>query len=172
LVVSTPPTSDDRDEELIRNGDFAALLARYRYRITQRVRLKVPERDVEDVVSEIVLHLFRELSSGKTYDAPFGAIVARRTKWAIAEYHQRQLPLPEDPPAEEVGSADPPEVSDYDYVRRLLAELPPGEEQVAKLYFVLGLDVAEIAKRLNTNANAVHQAIWRARKRLKELLGG
>lgn len=170
--MSTPRTSDARDEELIRNGDFAALLARYRYRITQRVRLKVPERDVEDVASEIVLHLYRELSGGKTYDAPFGAIVAKRTRWAIAEYHERRLPLPDDPSDEELGSTGPPDVSDYGYVRRLLAELPPGDAEVAKLRFVLGLDVAEIAERLGTNANAVHQATWRVRERLKELLDG
>jgi RNA polymerase sigma-70 factor (ECF subfamily) len=172
LVVSTPPDSDARDEELIRNGDFAALLARHRYPITQRVRLKVPERDVEDVVSEIILHLFRDLSSGRTYDAPFGAIVARRTRWAIAEYHARRLPLPDDPPAEEVGSTDPPEVSDYGYVRRLLAELPPGDAKAAKLRFVLGLTPGEIAERLGTTTNAVNQALWRARKRLKEVLDG
>lgn len=160
------------DERLIRDGDHARLLERYRYPISQRVRLKVPERDVDDVVSEVILFLYRELASGKTYGVPFGVVVARRTGWMIAEYHERGVPVPQDLSEADLGSVGPGDVSDQGYVRRLLAVLPPRDRDVAKLRFLLGFEVAEIATHLAMEPNAVHQAVWRARRRLRELLDG
>ena len=57
----------------------------------------------------------------------------------------------------------------YD-LERALDELAPGDGEVARLRFLEGLEIDEIAARLQKERNAVDQSLHRSRKRLQELL--
>ena len=54
---------------------------------------------------------------------------------------------------------------------RLLADLPGRERQVAALRWQHGLEVPQIAEILGIETNAVHQALFRAHRKLSEKLG-
>ena len=55
-------------------------------------------------------------------------------------------------------------------LEQFVATLPPGDGEVAALYYLGGLEPGEIAERTGKKANAVYQAISRNKTRLKEWL--
>ena len=68
------------------------------------------------------------------------------------------------------GSVEDPEVIGEDWVRRMLAQLPPREGEVLALMEVVGLDTANTAKALGMNPTAVRVARHRGLNRLRRLL--
>jgi RNA polymerase sigma factor (sigma-70 family) len=132
------------------------------------VRLRVRDAGADDVVQDVMLRLCRELRAGKRYSVPFRVVVYKVTGWLINEHFERRdttLPLPEDlPDLEEM------EVDDPAGLEPLLAQLPPGERAAAELRYLEGLEIETIAAKLGMTRNAVDQALYRARKRLRELL--
>ena len=131
---------DAADARLIAEGEFARLLETYRGTIAQLARLHVRGDGWEDVVQSTLLHLWRELRAGKTYSVPFRVVVYSRTVWIAREYlaGRRFHDQLEDG---ELSGADGIEIDDWSYLRRLFAELPPGDRRVAELRFVLGLEI-------------------------------
>ena len=55
-------------------------------------------------------------------------------------------------------------------LEQFVATLPPGDGEVARLYYLDGLEPGEIAERLDKKPNAVYQAISRNKSRLREWL--
>ncbi len=165
---------DDEDARLLAEGDHANLLAAYYPTILLRLRIRrLPIDDAEEVRQRVVEHLLRELQGGKTFSVPFRVVVHQRTTWELLDYYaerKRRDALV----AEEREHASPDEFervgSDIDF-DRLLAELPDRERQVAALRWQQGLEVAQIANLLGIEANAVHQALFRAHGKLRESLG-
>ncbi len=165
---------DDQDAQLLAAGDHAALLAAYYPTILLRLRIRrLPIDEAEEVRQRVVEHLLRDLKSGKAFTIPFRVVVHQRTTWELLDYYaerkRREAELPED---QEDASADEFErvESDIDF-DRLLAELPGRERQVAALRWQQGLEVAQIAQLLGIEPNAVHQALFRAHRKLRESLG-
>jgi RNA polymerase sigma factor (sigma-70 family) len=165
---------DDEDARLLAAGDHAALLAAYYPTILLRLRVRrLPLDDAEEVRQRVVEHLLRELKSRKAFAVPFRVVVHQRTTWELLDYYaerkRREAELPDD---QEDASADEFErvESDVD-LERLLDELPGRERQVAVLRWQQGLEVAQIARLLLVEPNAVHQALFRAHRKLRESLG-
>jgi RNA polymerase sigma-70 factor (ECF subfamily) len=55
-------------------------------------------------------------------------------------------------------------------VRTALAHLPDRQREVIVLHAFAGLEIADIAKALDSNANAVRVSLHHARRRLREIL--
>jgi RNA polymerase sigma-70 factor (ECF subfamily) len=68
------------------------------------------------------------------------------------------------------GAIEDREITSEDWVRRMLAQLPPREGEVLALMEVVGLDTANTAKALGINPTAVrvarHRGLGRLRKHL------
>ena len=53
---------------------------------------------------------------------------------------------------------------------RLLNGLPPREREVAILCWLRGLEIEDVARELGIERNAVDQALYRARRRLRGMM--
>lgn len=165
---------DKEDAGLLARGDHAALLAAYYPTILLRLRVRrLPLDEADEIRQRVVERLLRELKSGKSFAVPFRVIVHQRTTWELLDHYARRkrhdaelLEAPEDLSTTDLDRTE----SDLDF-DRLLAELPSRERQVVALRWREGLDVPQIAELLGIEANAVHQALFRAHRRLKEGLG-
>jgi RNA polymerase sigma factor (sigma-70 family) len=165
---------DDEDARLLAEGDHAALLAAYYPTILLRLRIRRLQLDeAEEVRQRVVEHLLRQLRSGKTFKVPFRVVVHQRTTWELLDYYaerkRREAELPEEQAGDSVDEFERIESNlDFD---RLLADLPGRERQVAALRWQHGLEVPQIAEILGIETNAVHQALFRAHRKLSEKLG-
>jgi RNA polymerase sigma factor (sigma-70 family) len=163
---------DAEDALLLETGDHAGLLAAWHDVIVQRCLVRVRSDAAYDVAQDVCERLLRELQRGKRYPVPYRVVVHQVVTWTIKDYfagRPTDLPLPEgwDPAAGE----DAFRVFEEDYdLERLFAHLPEGDRAVADLRYREGLEVDQIAERLHKEPNAVHQALWRAHSKLKELV--
>ena len=162
--------SDAEDIQLLREGDIAALLAKYEPLVRGRciARLK-GSLDAEDVAQNVMLRLLNELHRGKTYPVPFRVVVNQVTTWTIADYFEDRptdVPLPEDwePSAESESSA----VESRDYLMDLFDDLPEKTRAVLERRYLRGLEHDEIAQELGMTRNAVDQALHRGHEKLRE----
>jgi RNA polymerase sigma factor (sigma-70 family) len=165
---------DDEDARLLSAGDHAALLAAYYPTILLRLRTRrLPLNEAEDVRQRVVEHLLRELRKGKSFGVPFRVIVHQRTTWELLDHYARkkrhQAELSEEPESSSTAVWEHAE-SDLDF-DRLLVDLPAREKQAVALRWREGLDVPQIAALLGIEPNAVHQALFRAHRKLRESLG-
>ncbi len=91
---------DAVDVRLIAAGDLATLLATWLPTVQTRVYAAVRGSGADDVVQEIMLRLFRELSSGKRYPVPFRVVLHNVTGWLVRAHLRgdevRLVPLGED----------------------------------------------------------------------------
>ena len=168
-----PHVRDAEDALNLQTGDFAALLAPYLEIIHQRCLIAVRDGQGEDVAQNVYLRLLREHQAGRQYRAPFRVVVHKVVDWTIKAHFQGlplDLPLPDDfdLAGDEGGFS---EIEDEDELERWFAELPEGDRRVCELRYLRGLEPDEIAGELGMTRNAVDQALWRARKRLREIIG-
>jgi RNA polymerase sigma factor (sigma-70 family) len=172
MAVTPEGMHDARDAEdalLLEQGDHATLLAAWQPTILQLCRLKVPGDPAWDVAQDVCERLLRELRRGKRYPVPYRVVVHNVVKWTVKEHFQGRrtdVPLPDDwdPATEDAGYRA--FEADHD-LGVLLAELPPGDREVAELRYCEGLEIDQIAERLGKTRNAVDQALWRANARLR-----
>lgn len=162
---------DARDAALIAAGAHDELVACYYPRIYQILRLKRLSRDdAEEVRQRVVEHLLVELRDGKTYTTPFRVVVYQRTKWKLLDFFAEKHRLPGElthDPAEAGPDAFAQVESDIGFERRI-AGLPPRERQVVRLRWGHGLEAQAIGEILGIDANAVHQALFRAHAKLRK----
>ncbi len=160
---------DAEDGRLLGAGEHADLMAAYYPVIIARLRLRLPEADVGDVAHRVVERLLGELARGKTYRVPFRVVVHNVIGWKLKEHwaERRDEPLPPEPEAldDPVGDA-----ATSVGLRQMLQALAPREREVIELRLLEGLEIDEIAERLGMTRNAVDQALFRGRRRLRELI--
>jgi len=83
------------------------------------------------------------------------------------EQRPTDAPLPEDwEPA-----APPDGAHERLQIEELLAELPEGDRRAGVLRYLHGLDPSTIARMLGMTRNAVDQALFRCRRRLRDAYG-
>jgi len=162
---------DADDARNLQNGDFAALTAPYLDRILQLCRIKVRDGQADDVAQNVLLRLLGEFRREKTYTVPYRVVVNKVVDWTVRDHFEGrpiELPLPEgwDVAGDDSGFVDLEESS---AVSALLERLPPVEQKVSRLLWLYGLEIDEIATQLGMTRNAVDQALWRARRRLREM---
>ena len=160
---------DDEDARLLAAGDYATLIASYLPAIRTRVRLKVRGVEADDVVSNVLLRLWAELSRGKQYSVPFRVVVANVIRWTVKAHFESlkggPVQLPED--------YDVPDGSEPDYddpIEPLLAHLTDHERTVFEMRAMLGWSARQVADALGIEPNAVDQTYHRAKAKLRERL--
>ncbi len=169
--------SDAHDERLLQEGRIGDALARYLPALHARAlaRLKPHQRDyADDVVQNAVLRVWREYDGGKRWDHPFRVIVHRRLSWTLLDFfggRPDEVQFPEDFDPKDLTD-HVSDVEDRQYVEQIIAELPPREHEVARMRVIEDRTPAEIAELLGIESNAVHQALFRAWRRLEERLRG
>jgi RNA polymerase sigma-70 factor (ECF subfamily) len=163
---------DAEDARLLSSGDHETLLATYLDAILGRCFAAIRSPEADDVAQNVIERLWRELQSGRTYDVPFRVVVHNVVTWTIKGHFARRRG---EAPLEEVDDVDPidpyAEWEGVHDLETLIAGLPPRQAQVARLRFLEGLEIAEIAAELGMERNAVDQALHNARAKLREAHG-
>jgi RNA polymerase sigma factor (sigma-70 family) len=165
--------ANDRDDhELLRNGEIARLLAKYEPAVTARCWGRIRSADAEDVAQNVMLRVYKEFNRGKRWnDQPFRVVIHQVTGWTIKDYFDGRRytdPLPDDWDSGNPGWAD--EIVERDYMRELFSHLSGREQEIGKLHYFAELGAEEIAHRLDSNRNAIDQALFRIRGKLRELV--
>ena len=163
---------DVEDRRLLEAGDHSALLRSYYETIIQRCRVRCRrEDDALECAQAVAVRLLSELKRGKRYSVPFRVVVHKVIEWTTKGFYARggavQGELPDDFP----GAGNPLDGVETRYdLERALDTLPPGDGEVARLRYLVGLEIEEIATRLGKTRNAIDQALHRSRRKLEELL--
>lgn len=164
---------DDRDRRLAADGDLETLLAIQYARMTEFVRLhRLSEDERQEVLQEAITRHIREVRAGKDYGAtPWRVVAYTLVRYAVADHLQRAGRRREHEYVPEEWREIPvedavPALERWD-LRRRFAGLAEGERRAAWLRYVEGLTPEEIAGMLGMTRNAVDQALFRARRRIR-----
>jgi RNA polymerase sigma-70 factor (ECF subfamily) len=176
------------DDELIArlaDGDDTALrelFTRHAPWLATRLRAALPPSDVEDVLQETFLAVWKSAVAYQPRGTAGGwlwAIARRQAALLLRRRGPAALPLPdlETLPGSETGSEDPAQtaLARADLDAAALAALgPPGgpEHEVWRLLYVEDRTVAEVAKLTGVPEGTVKSRAHRARRLLRAALGG
>jgi RNA polymerase sigma factor (sigma-70 family) len=167
---------DAADAALLARGEHARLLAKYEPIILGRCIADLRGHlDADDVAQDVKVRLSSELRRGRSYAVPFRVVVHNVIGWTLKDHYAGRpthVALPEgwDPadPSDDLG-----DLHDRDAVSSLLDELTEGKtRQVMELRYLGRLEIAEMAAQLGMEENAVHQALHRGHRKLRETLTG
>ena len=164
---------DAEDKRLLENGEIDLLLAGWHETIINRCVAKMRSPVGEDVAQVVCLRLWRELKAGKHRDGrwPFRVIVHQVIGYVCAGWFE---PGWRENEWIEIDGPTPDNfTSDVDLqlsLEAFVATLPPGDGEVARLWLLEGLEIDEIAERLDKLPNALYQARSRINPRLREWL--
>ena len=175
------------DEELIRNaqqGDgtaFNILYERYLPGVFNRVRYRIPERDVEDVTQEVFIAAMRSIKNfrGK---AQFSTWLRTVTNRRIADYYRSRndaeaelaVPLSEAHPSyvPNLRMSDTTDSTDDKMIiQDALLQIPEHYQEVILLRFAEGLKFKEIAREMGQSLEATKSLFRRAMSALRDELG-
>ncbi|MEO9176544.1 MAG: RNA polymerase sigma factor [Gaiellales bacterium] len=164
---------DAEDALLLQNGDHAALMAAYHPVIVQRCLVRVRSDAGHDVAQTVLERLYRELARGKRYSVPYRVVVHKVIDWTVKDYFQGRSTEIELPEGWDVADETDPyrPLEDDQVLEDLFAPLPEGARRVLELRYREGLELEEIAVRLDLKRNAVDQALHRGHARLRESIG-
>jgi RNA polymerase sigma factor (sigma-70 family) len=162
--------SDLEDTRFLRDGDIAALLAKYAPVVDGRcvARLK-GHPDADDVAQNVRLRLLSEFHRGRDYgELPYRVVVHQVIGWTLADYQAGRPsdgPLPDD---WDPGADDPTAAVDSrSYLMDLFADLPEKTRRVLELRYLRGLEHDEIARQLQMTPNAVYQRLHQGHAKLR-----
>jgi RNA polymerase sigma-70 factor (ECF subfamily) len=160
--------------ELAQNGDRAAFHALFKQidaLITRSLRRRFPHNsDIEDIYQEVLLAVYK---SRHTYQPSqplepwLFATVRKVSSEHFRRHRQRlgfQVPVDEIPEIHVEGTSS----ADLE-LRDALDQLSPGQIEALRLTKVLGLSVAEAARRANTTVGSMRVRVHRAYEILKEV---
>ena len=163
---------DAEDSRLLEAGEHAALLRSYYETIILRCRVRTRrEDDALECAQAVAVRLLSELKRGRRYPVPFRVVVHKVIEWTTKGFYERGRAVFVELEDDLFGDGDPfADVETRYDLERALAELAEGDGEVARMRYLDGAEIEEIAERLGKTRNAVDQALHRARKKLQELL--
>lgn len=168
-----PLISPSMPDAAVLSPEQKELLARWYPVVVERCRAKL--RDpyaADDVAHSVMERLIRELVRGKGYTVEYGVVVHKVIGWKVKEHFAGQSYEAELDAALAEAADDPfEEPEDADLIRRLVADLPDRQREVATLRLLDRLEPDEIAERLGITRNAVDQAWSNAKRKLREKMG-
>ena len=164
---------DARDVHLLETGQIERLLARYHLAILGRCIVRAGAGEGEDVAQDVEYRLLREFRAGRRYPGvPYRVVVHNVIRWTLAEHFRgRPTDVPLADGWEQADGGFAADLLDRLWLADLIAELPRVEREACTLVYGEGLSPAQAAERLGTTANNVHQRLFHARKRLRDLIG-
>lgn len=172
-LMATPTEAEIRAEarsvEAARSGDrsaFESLYRRFAPMVHGILLARVPRRDVEDLVQEVFLTVFRRLSTLREPAAFPGwlAMIARNR----ATDHLRRVP-PTEELREDLPSSDATE-TEARAILRIIRTLPEAYRETLILRLVEGMTGPEIAERTGLTPGSVRVNLHRGMARLREAL--
>jgi len=163
---------DEEDRRLLEAGEHAALLRSYYETIIQRCRVRCrKEDDALECAQAVAVRLLSELKRGKRYSVPFRVVVHKVIEWTTKGFYERGRAVLVELEDDLFAAGNPFDDAETRYdLERALEALAEGDGEAARLRFLQGLEIEEIAERLGKTRNAVDQALHRSRKKLQELL--
>jgi RNA polymerase sigma-70 factor (ECF subfamily) len=149
---------------------FAALAQRVGEPVRRYVARRALPHQVDDVVADVFLVLWRRLDDVPTDDPlPWAYGVARNCLANTRRSARRHLEL-----VDKVARLDPPREDEaaetYDDVHAALARLSDLDRELVQLWAWEGLPPRDIAASLGMTANAVSIRLTRAKQKLADLL--
>jgi RNA polymerase sigma factor (sigma-70 family) len=164
---------DAEDTRLLEEGEYAVLVESYYGAILDRCRARVwPEDKAIGVAGDVVIRLLSELKRGRRYRVPFRVVVHQVITWKIKE-HFAPAKITEVELEEwlAVAAGEQEGIIEVDGFDGMLVGLTELEATVLRLRYEEGLELSEIAVRLEKTPNAIHQIHFRALEKLRKRLG-
>jgi len=163
---------DAEDTRLLENGEIDLLLAGWYETIVDVCVAKMRGPVGEDVAQAVCERLWKELKAGRHRDGklPFRVVVYSVSSWVCRGWYE---PGWQENELFDLDGAAPDETERVIValtLEQFVATLAPGDGEVARLYYIDGLEPGEIAERLDKKPNAVYQAISRNKAKLMEWL--
>ncbi|ROR34626.1 sigma-70 family RNA polymerase sigma factor [Inmirania thermothiophila] len=154
-----------RFEALVQS--FSADLYRYAFWLCRN-------RDTaEELVQETFLRAWRSIDNLRDEKAAKGWLFTIVRREHARLYERKRLDMLDDPDFERVPGARGYDTSTEAFVlRRALAELPEDYREPLVLQVIGGYTAEEIGQMLGISAGAVMTRLFRARKKMRELLEG
>jgi RNA polymerase sigma factor (sigma-70 family) len=171
----TTGAADADDQGLVDAGEPGRVAARHYGDLLTRARLRLPAAGADDVAHDAVLRFLREARAGRRYAVPPRVVLHQMLGWALLDHFGRRR---HDGPAEGWDAVDPGaeaelgRVDDAIALRDLFDGLPPRDGRVMTMHVLDEMTPAEIAGSLGISRNAVDQALFRARRALRETWSG
>ncbi len=133
----------------------------------------------EDLTAEVFANMLTSIRRYRMRGTPFRAWLFRIARARLADYWRKEerrrryeeepaRPLSDDPTL--AGAEMSEDRFEYEALQQAMRYLTPAEREVILLRFAGGLSHREIAKVVRSNANAVKSRIYRALKKLREIL--
>lgn len=180
LSSSGAETTLVRDKTLLdrwRAGDAEAgvvLLDQYAAYVRRvALRLGVPTAEFEEFWQDLVLRLMQQLPQlHERLRTSFAGYLAWQVRDLVRNWRRRQrrsVQPPADLVADVAGHAGM-RPAFWEALHDCSGRLPPRERTVFEHRFLGGLDLAEVAAQVGSNANAVAQAVFRLVRRLRDCL--
>lgn len=166
---------DERDRQWARSGDLVALVAVQYERMREFVGLhRLDAEGRQEVLQNAITRHLRELQAGKDYGAtPYRAVAYQLVQYAAGDYRQRTHAQHQHegawPEGFDVAVRDEYPGCDLLNVAHLLAGLTEREGEVARMLWLDGMSHEQVAQALGITRNAVDQAAFRARTRMKAM---
>jgi RNA polymerase sigma-70 factor (ECF subfamily) len=183
---SLPKNILPSDEELARSAQkgaqdaFVLLYERYFPNVIARVRFKIPESDVEDVVQEIFIAILKSLGSFKG-QSKFSTWVWTITSRKIVDYYRsRKVRLSEQDDYEELVMRNPSNHTvradnakdDLSVIQSALSKLPQNYQDILLMRFVDDMPFNEIALQNGQSLEATKSLFRRSMAALTKTMEG
>jgi RNA polymerase sigma-70 factor (ECF subfamily) len=172
--VMSPPEAEvpggTRLVEAARAGDrraFESLYSLYAPMVHGILFSRVPRRDVEDLVQEVFLTVFRRLSTLRE-PAAFPGWLAAIVRNCAAD-HLRKVPATQELPGEMISAEA--SVLEAHAILRIVLSLPEAYRETLVLRLVEGMTGPEIASRTGLTPGSVRVNLHRGMALLRERLG-
>lgn len=136
------------------------------------------QQTAEDITSKVFLKAFSKLPTFSFTGAPFGAWVFRIAANTLIDHYRKASNnkeratehLPENPDQANSAHEEVMANESKELVLSMVAKLPPKDRQLVELRFLAELGVKEISAIVELSPNVVSVRIYRAIKKLKNLL--
>ncbi|HEY6803169.1 MAG TPA: sigma-70 family RNA polymerase sigma factor [Pyrinomonadaceae bacterium] len=160
VALVTAALAGDRD-------CFGRLYAMYAPMVHGILLARVPRGEVEDLVQDIFLHVYKKLNTLRDY-AAFGPWIAMIARNRAMDFHRRTketVEVTEDLRSTDTSTAKAKEILD------LICDLPEAYRETLVLRLVEGMTGPEIAERTGLTPASVRVNLHRGMKQLREKLG-
>jgi RNA polymerase sigma-70 factor (ECF subfamily) len=180
-AIAIDTTSDDRLIEWIGQGNKLAmqvLFARYHVRVYRFILRSIGNASVaEDLTSEVFLSVWRQADRFQARSTVSTWLLAIARHKAISELRRRREEQIDISEIELEDPADDPEIAFQkkdrrETIRHCLMQLSPEQREIIDLAYYHGKSVEEVAEIIGIPRNTVKTRMFRARKRLSEMLEG
>lgn len=159
---------------------FAQLVEGYRDELYRFLRARVrTQEDAMDGASEIFFRVWNFILTSHTNDHHFRGLLYHTSRYWLGDYHRKANRTVSFEELQDQGEtiADEKEGeekivarADASVIRDLLGKLKPEQAEVIALKYFQGMEVADIAKRIEKSENATRVALHRALKELRNYL--